>query len=205
VAPNITGIWVPFNDADYLANCTIGQKCGNNTIAKSTSFLLRPDSTWIKRDLIGNGNCSDVDFMGSLILVVESYGAIILDLDADNDSFPDNFSPQPLTPLSPQPQPVLVPQTVPGPQPETNPVPAVNPAPETNPVPAVNPAPESLPISPDVSPAELNPSPFIIGPPLTGIIPNVPSPAPMTPLPVPGPVFFLMSLVTSRFGYMLSQ
>jgi hypothetical protein len=132
---------------------------------------------------------------------VESYGALILDLeDTDNDSLPIIFSPQPgnspqtvpspkpQSPLSPQPQPVTV--TVP--QPEINPVPAVNPAPETNPVPAVN------PISPDVSPAELNPSPFIIVPvstpndliPVPGVF-QEPSPAPVTSLlPVPEDVVF---------------
>jgi len=124
--------------------------------------------------------------------VVESFGALIVDLeDQDNDSLPIIFAPEPgnlpsplpqtVSSTEPSPQPVLAPQTVPVPQPETNPVPAVNPAPVIN------------PISPDISPAELNPSPFIIQPVPSSddVFPQEPSPAPETsPLPVPSSVVF---------------
>jgi len=194
VPPNITGPWVPAND--YMLNCT-GQKCGTNTIAMRTSFQLLPDSTWVKRVLIGTGNCTeDSSFIDSIILVVESYGTIIVDLeDTDNDSLPIIFAPQPgnlpsplpqtvpspepQTLLSPQPQPVLAPQTVPVPQPNNNPAPETNPAPAVNPVPQpeTNPAPGTNPV-PAVNPApETNPAPAV-----NPISPDV-SPAELNPSP----------------------
>jgi hypothetical protein len=171
--------------------CLANQKCGTNTIVKRSTFQLFPDSTWIKKVLIGTGNCStDVDFVNNLILVVESYGAFIVDLeDTDNDSLPIIFEPSPEPQIiTTTPEPAPTPLTVPVPQPATNPVPAVNPAPAVNPVPAVNPAPA---VSSDLSPAELNPSPFIIIPvsepnslnPVPGVFIN-PAPNP-EPLPLP--------------------
>jgi hypothetical protein len=167
-------------------NCSADQVCGTNTIAKRSSFQLLPDASWVKKVLIGTGNCStEVDFIDSLILVVESYGALIVDLE--DDSLPLTFQPSP-QPQTTAPEPEPTPLTVPVPQPETNPVPAVNPSPDS-----------SNPLPPEISPAELNPSPFIITPvsepnnlnPVPGVFIN---PAPMinpepmmNPEPLPQP------------------
>lgn len=214
---DITGPWVPANNNALQMNCSADQVCGTNTIARRSSYQFLPDASWVKRVLIGTGNCSstDVDFIDNIILVVESYGALNVDLDGmDNDSIPIILEPSPepqiivITTPEPQPTPQTVPVTQPitNPVPVTNPVPATNPAPAMNPAPAVNPSPATnpAPSTGDLSPAELNPSPFIITPvsepnnlnPVPGVNP---APAPMNPAPSPQPT----TVVSGNFSVWL--
>jgi hypothetical protein len=207
VTPNmtdITGNWVPTNNSMLSLECNVGQMCGNNTMTTRSSFHLLSDATWVKKVLVGTGNCTDSQSTEGVIFVVESYGAYLVDLDGlDNDTnIPIVFSPEPQTVPqtvpTPEPQPIVSPQTVPAPAPDLSPA-ELNPSPfiiQPAPQPQVNPAPQTgqAPES-NLSPAELNPSPFIIIPvsdpnnldPIPGTWPE-PSPSPMmTPEPASQP------------------
>jgi hypothetical protein len=193
---DISGEWVPV-DFNQVNNCTAGPNCGNSNIALRTTFQLFADASWVEKVLVGSGNCTSPasDFAANIILVVDSFGALSVDLEGmDNDSFPDNFAPQivpqPQT-IQPEPQPSIAPSI--NPAPEVNPSPSdlspaeLNPSPYIiNPVPEVNPSPSINPAQNDLSPAELNPSPYII-------IPLVPEVLPPQPQQVPVPAAVVSS------------
>jgi len=189
---DISGEWVPV-DFNQVNNCTAGPNCGDSNTTLRTTFQLLADATWVEKVLLGSANCTEPNFADSLILVVDSFGALVVDLEGmDNDSFPDNFAPQivpqPQT-VQPEPQPFVQPEPQPFVQPSINPAPGqsdlspaeLNPSPYiVNPVPEVNPAPAT---SDDggLSPAELNPSPYIIIPLVPEVLPPQPSPQPAVP------------------------
>jgi hypothetical protein len=213
---DISGEWEPV-DFNQVNNCTAGPNCGNSNTTLRTTFQLLADATWVEKVLLGSGNCTEpnVDFVEDLILVVDSFGALSVDMEAmANDSFPDSFGPQivpqpqtvqpePQPFVQPEPQPFVQPEPQPFVQPSINPAPEVNPAPSSlspaelnpspfivNPVPQVNqvPAPATNPVpSTDLSPAELNPSPYIIIP----LAPEVNPPQPsIQPVAIPSAANF---------------
>jgi len=175
---DISGNWVPvvYNPA----NCT-EQQCGDGTSTIRTTFQLRANVA-VEKVLMGTGNCTDLDWMDALIMVVESFGKLEVDLEAmDNDSFPINFSPEPQM-EEPEPEPEPEPEHEPepifvpsiNPAPEVNPGPAIITSPDVNPVPEVNPAPSTAQDD-GLSPAELNPAPYIVNPLIpipTGVFPE---------------------------------
>lgn len=203
---DISGYWAPVNDVQ--ANC-IGPFCDNSTTIRTT-FQPLGDNTWVEKVLVGTGNCMDPNFVNSLTLVVESYGTLVVDLNAiENDSLPINFAPQPGIIMIPAPLIQTVPVPVPEPfvAPSINPAPAVNqipPAPVVNPVPGVvNPVPVPAPDTGDLTPAQLNPSPYIVVH-APGNVPLIPIPEavfPKEPSPSPQPSMIPVPAVLSSGNF----
>jgi hypothetical protein len=221
VSPSMTDISGPWISMFTVQeNCT-DQQCGNNTSAMRTTFQLG-DGSWVEKVLVGTGSCTDLNWMANLVMVVESYGTYVVDLDAmDNDSFPVNFEPEPQIQIQPE--------FVPVPEPELTFVPSINPAPESNqpaviinPSPAVNPGPAINAPDTDLasvapaqnndgkSPAELNPSPYIIIPlePEVSLIPIVQMPQPSqqpSTVPVnPGNFSIWLHVISTPLKYQIT-